>query len=102
MAKSTIKAPSGSKTSFSNRKRSRTPRKRSFLGKNNRSKIGRKMERVKRSSRGCSRQSGKKYSSRKSPPFPANNCCGSVKKGNDGKTYRSKRASNGICRWVKS
>ena len=69
--------------------------------KRSRTKI-RKSERVNRSARSCSRQSTGKYSSRNSPPYPANSCCGSVKKGNDGKRYRSKRASNGVCRWVKA
>ena len=61
----------------------------------------RKVERSKRVARGCSPQSTKKYRSRKSPPYPANNCCGATKKGNDGDTYKSVKASNGICRWVK-
>jgi hypothetical protein len=61
----------------------------------------RKVERSKRVARGCSPQSTKKYRSRKSPRYPANNCCGATKKGNDGNTYKSVKASNGICRWVK-
>ncbi len=61
----------------------------------------RKVERSNRMKRGCSLQSTKKYRSRKSPPYPANNCCGATKKGNDGNTYKSVKASNGICRWVK-
>jgi len=61
----------------------------------------RKVERSKRMKRGCSRQSTKKYRSRSSPPYPANNCCGATKKGNDGKSYKSVKAANGICRWVK-
>ena len=31
----------------------------------------------------------KKYSTRKSPPYPANEYCGKVKKGNDNKMYIS-------------
>lgn len=61
----------------------------------------RKVERSNRKKRGCSPQSTKKYRSRKTPSYPANNCCGATKKGNDGKKYKSIRASNGICRWVK-
>jgi hypothetical protein len=61
----------------------------------------RSSERSKRTARGCSRQSTKKYSSRSSPPFPANNCCGATKKGNDGQMYKSISSKNGICRWVK-
>ncbi len=64
-------------------------------------RTNRKVERSKRVARGCSPQSTKKYRSRKSPPYPANNCCGATKKGNDGNTYKSVKASNGICRWVK-
>ncbi len=61
----------------------------------------RKIERSNRKKRGCSPQTTKKYRSRKTPAYPANNCCGATKKGNDGKSYKSIRASNGICRWVK-
>jgi hypothetical protein len=50
-------------------------------------------------SRGCVRQFSKKYTSRKSPPYPANECCGMVKRGNNGLDWLSKRASNGVCRW---
>jgi hypothetical protein len=49
----------------------------------------------------CSRQSTNRYASRPSPPYPANECCGKVKTGNDGEKYISKRAANGVCRWVK-
>ncbi len=51
--------------------------------------------------RGCVEQSNlKKYITRPSPAFPANECCGMVMKGNDGRTYKSIAASNGVCRWV--
>lgn len=53
------------------------------------------------SGRSCSRQSTKRYTSRPSPPYPANACCGLVMTGNDGQKYISKRASTGVCRWVK-
>jgi len=56
-------------------------------------------ERVARSARGCSRQSTSKYMSRKSPPYPANNCCGMTKRGNDGNMYRSSGSKH--CRWTK-
>ena len=39
---------------------------------------------------------------RKSPPYPANECCGEIKKGNDGKMYLSKKNKKGICKWTKS
>lgn len=43
----------------------------------------------------------KKYTSRKSPPFPANDYCNKRKKGNDGKMYESRRTTAGYCRWFK-
>jgi len=48
----------------------------------------------------CSRQTTKKYVTRKSPAYPANECCGSRKLGNDRQMYESRRASNGVCRWI--
>ena len=56
-------------------------------------------ERVARAARGCSRQSTSKYMSRNSPPYPANNCCGTTKRGNDGHMYRS--SGNKHCKWTK-
>jgi hypothetical protein len=57
-------------------------------------------ERSKRAARGCSRQFTKKYSQRNSPPYPANNCCGSVKRGNDRKIYKSiQRTKASPCIW---
>ena len=41
----------------------------------------------------------KKYASRKSPPFPANECCGLRKVGNDGHLYESVSNSKGVCAW---
>jgi len=45
----------------------------------------------------------RKYSSRKSPPYPANSpgCQGKTKKGNDKLMYISKPNKNGIYRWSK-
>lgn len=51
--------------------------------------------------RGCVRQTSKKYTSRPGPPYPANECVGQVRKGNDGLMYRSELASNGVGRWKK-
>lgn len=50
----------------------------------------------------CKKQTSKKYTSRPSPPYPANECCGQVKTGNDGLKYMSVEAANGVCRWVKT
>ena len=43
-----------------------------------------------------------KYRDRKSPPYPANDCRGRIKIGNDGEMWRSKASSNGVYRWVKA
>jgi hypothetical protein len=59
------------------------------------------LKRQKSLSRGCARQSFKKYSSRRSPPYPANNCWGEIKKGNDGMKYKSVGNKQGTYRWVK-
>ena len=52
--------------------------------------------------RDCVEQTSKKYTSRKSPPYPANVCpVGDKKKGNDGKMYVvSGPNKNGVSRWV--
>ena len=49
----------------------------------------------------CVRSYQKKYTSRNSPPYPANECKNTTKIGNDGTLYESRRASNGVHRWVK-
>jgi hypothetical protein len=43
----------------------------------------------------------KKYSERKSPPYPANKNCGKKMKGNDGNMYESKPNKNNVCSWKK-
>ena len=40
-----------------------------------------------------------KYSSRPSPPYPANEHCGETMKGNDGRMYTSVPDKNKVCRW---
>lgn len=47
----------------------------------------------------CTIQTTKKYTSRSSPPYPANKCCGKTLKGNDGKKYISEPGALGICAW---
>lgn len=42
----------------------------------------------------------KRYADRPSPPLPANEHCGLVRTGNDGRRYRSTPDKNGRCRWV--
>ncbi len=49
----------------------------------------------------CVRQNSEKYKSRKSPPYPANKCCGQTLKGNDGLFYTSYIDKKGICKWYK-
>lgn len=48
----------------------------------------------------CAQQTGAKYTTRSSPPFPANACCGKTRDGNDNLKYRSVADKNGRCRWV--
>lgn len=48
----------------------------------------------------CEEQTTKKYTSRKSPPYPANECKESEKIGNDGKMYKSVGNKNGVHRWI--
>jgi hypothetical protein len=50
----------------------------------------------------CIKQSTKKYKTRSSPPFPANQCKNKRKKGNDNKYYVSRRDKNGVYRWKKA
>jgi hypothetical protein len=53
------------------------------------------------SKKGCVKQTTKKYTSRSSPPFPANECKDEKMTGNDGLKYFSKADSRGIYKWVK-
>ena len=48
----------------------------------------------------CVKQVDKKYTTRKSPPYPANACKGAVMEGNDGKMYVSKPNKNGVYKWI--
>ena len=43
----------------------------------------------------------RKYSERKSPPYPANKNCVKKMAGNDGKMYESKPNKNNVCSWKK-
>lgn len=51
--------------------------------------------------KGCYKQTTKKYTSpkRKSPSYPANECCGKTKVGNDGNKWKSLKNSKNICQW---
>ncbi len=48
----------------------------------------------------CIPSTRKKYTSRSSPPYPAQACKGLKKRGNDGKWYISSPTSKGVYRWV--
>ena len=49
---------------------------------------------------GCAERFEDKYTSRPSPAFPANECGGMIKEGNDKKyLYISKKNSKGIYQW---
>jgi hypothetical protein len=47
----------------------------------------------------CVIQTSKKYTTRKSPPYPANKCRGKILRGNDGNMYRSASNINGVYTW---
>jgi hypothetical protein len=50
----------------------------------------------------CVKSDDKKYKTRPSPPYPANQCPeGLIKIGNDGNKWIIKKAANGVNRWVK-
>lgn len=49
----------------------------------------------------CTLQTGAKYTRRPGPPFPANECRGQRKIGNNGRWYVSKPDQRGVHRWVK-
>lgn len=51
------------------------------------------------SKHGCVEQFTKKYQERPSPAYPANKCCGQIKKGKDGLMYESRPNKNKICTW---
>ena len=53
-------------------------------------------------SNGCVKQTTKKYTSRKSPPYPAAKCCGQTFPGNNGLMYVSQPDKKGTCRWIKT
>ena len=50
---------------------------------------------------GCVEQFTKKYQERPSPAYPANKCCGELKRGKDGLMYESRADKNGVCTWKK-
>ena len=66
---------------------------------------GRKSRKSRKSLKGggrkttCVKQTLKKYTTRKSPPYPANKCKTKKRKGNDGKFYISK-AKGGTYKWA--
>lgn len=47
----------------------------------------------------ATRKVDKKYLTRDSPPYPANEHCGETKEGNDGRMYISTPDKNKICKW---
>lgn len=49
----------------------------------------------------CVKSSLKKYTHRPGPPYPAQNCPGAFRRGNDLKLYRSVKDKNGIYKWKK-
>lgn len=54
----------------------------------------------KKSPRGCNLQSTKKYVARRSPAYPANECCGMIKTRYN-VSWKSVPDKNGVCKWQK-
>jgi len=71
-----------------------------FIGGGSDTKSETKSVATKKVHRGCQVQTSEKYTSRPSPPYPANECKGSRRKGNDGRWWKSKPNAKGIHRWV--
>ena len=98
-----VKKTAGSKSRKKVKKTSKRSQSAMMKIKRNEKKISAmfKLGRHPRRPKSCSRQYSKIYTSRKSPPYPANECCGHYILGNDDKSYVSKMASNGVCKWVR-
>ena len=56
---------------------------------------------ARKSDSGCEQHFTKRYTSRPSPPYPAQNCKGMRKLGNDNHPWNSERSRNGTYRWVR-
>jgi hypothetical protein len=56
---------------------------------------------TKRKSKCAKKHTTKKYTNRPSPAFPAKDCKGKKRLGNDKSYYVSKKGKKGIYRWVK-
>jgi hypothetical protein len=80
-------------------KKSATKAKKS--AKSKKSVVRTKKSAAKKSPRGCTPQTEKKYQDRPSPPYPANECHNKRMMGNDGLLYLSKGSKNGVYKWVK-
>jgi len=98
-----IRKRSNRRRRSSRRRRSRKTRKTRSRRKSKR--VGRPRDHYKyKAERGCTRQYTKKYSTRSSPAYPANLCRDKVKKGNDGRMYKSRRSmrkGKAYYRWTK-
>jgi hypothetical protein len=90
------KSRKGKGKSKKSRKSKRKPKSKSKSKKSRRKPFN-----VYSPSAGCKLMTSKKYTSRPSPPFPANKCKGAIKSGNDGKIYKSTINSAGIHTWRK-
>lgn len=94
------KSPKRSQKRKSMRKSIRRSRSRKSPKKSKSRKSPRKSPKVKKTT-GCSLQHTKKYITRPSPAYPANQCCGSIMIGNDKYLWQSRPDSRGVCHWYK-
>jgi len=73
------------------------------LTKAEHTKMASKMLEVKgKKKHNVTRKKDKKYLTRDSPPYSANEHCGETKKGNDGNMYKSVPDKNKVCRWKRT
>jgi hypothetical protein len=66
---------------------------------NKRKTINKRKSNTKEKKRGCTFQHTRKYATRPSPPYPANECKHDQMIGNDGNRYRSVGNKNGVFTW---
>jgi hypothetical protein len=81
------------------RNKRKTTNKRKSTINNKRKSTNKRKSNTKEKKRGCTFQHTRKYATRPSPPYPANECKHHQKTGNDGNRYRSVGNKNGVFTW---
>jgi len=96
--KSRRKSRKSRRKSRKSRRKSRKSRRKSRKSRR-KSRKSRKSRRKKTKAQLQSKRSTKKYATRDSPPYGANQHCGKKMRGNDGNWWRSVANKSGICTW---